>query len=128
MISEMMEIIVRVLTKERERTREVVEAILDSEQEYLFTNDRDYKDNRSEIVANNGNQPIDPNNPNPQPQQQMQQRQQVQGGNVFVQELRQRIDQYFAIVLRNVRDSIPKAIGFFLVRKSQDSLQFELYN
>jgi len=27
-----------------------------------------------------------------------------------------------------VRDSIPKAIGFFLVRKSQDSLQFELYN
>lgn len=52
----------------------------------------------------------------------------MQGGNVFVQELRQRIDQYFAIVLRNVRDSIPKAIGFFLVRKSQDSLQFELYN
>ena len=54
MISEMMEIIVKVLTKERERTREVVEAILDSEQEYLFTNDREYKDNRSEIVANKG--------------------------------------------------------------------------
>jgi hypothetical protein len=31
MISEMMEIIIRVLSKERERTREVVEAILDSE-------------------------------------------------------------------------------------------------
>lgn len=69
MISEMMEIIVRVLTKERERTREVVEAILDSEQEYLFTNDREYKDNRSEIVANPGGAQIDPNNPNPQPQQ-----------------------------------------------------------
>lgn len=54
MISEMMEIIIRVLSKERERTREVVEAILDSEQEYLFTNDKDYKDNRSEIVANKG--------------------------------------------------------------------------
>jgi len=52
MISEMMDIIIKVLSKERERTREVVEAILDSEQEYLFTNDRDYKDNRSEIVAN----------------------------------------------------------------------------
>ena len=52
MISEMMDIIIRVLSKERERCREVVEAILDSEQEYLFTNDRDYKDNRSEIVAN----------------------------------------------------------------------------
>ena len=52
MISEMMDIIIKVLSKEREQTREVVEAILDSEQEYLFTNDRDYKDNRSEIVAN----------------------------------------------------------------------------
>lgn len=50
------------------------------------------------------------------------------GGNHFVQELRHRIDQYFAIVLRNVRDTIPKTIGMFLVRKSQDSLQFELYN
>lgn len=54
MISEMMEIIIKVLAKERERTREVVEAILDSEQEYLFTNDKEYKDNRSEIVANDG--------------------------------------------------------------------------
>ena len=47
---------------------------------------------------------------------------------MFVQELRQRIDQYFSIVLRNVKDSIPKTIGFFMVRKSQDALQFELYN
>lgn len=73
MISEMMEIIVKVLTKERERTREVVEAILDSEQEYLFTNDREYKELRSDIVANKGQQPgmqqMDPNNPNPQPMQ-----------------------------------------------------------
>ena len=45
MISEMMEIIIKVLAKERERTREVVEAILDSEQEYLFTNDKEYKEN-----------------------------------------------------------------------------------
>lgn len=27
-----------------------------------------------------------------------------------------------------MRDSIPKAIGYFMVRKSQDALQFELYN
>ena len=50
MVPEMMEIIIRVLSKERERTREVVEAILDSEQEYLFTNDKNYKENRSEII------------------------------------------------------------------------------
>lgn len=66
---------------------------------------------------------------NPQQQQQMQQQQQQRrGGNHFVNELRGRIDAYFSIVLRSVRDSVPKAIGYFLVRKSQDALQFELYN
>lgn len=45
-----------------------------------------------------------------------------------MQQLRDRIDSYFALVLRNVKDSIPKAVGFFLVRKSQDRLQMELYN
>jgi len=42
--------------------------------------------------------------------------------------MRKRIDHYFDIVLRSVKDSVPKAIGFFLVKKSQDVLQFELYN
>jgi len=42
--------------------------------------------------------------------------------------MRKRIDAYFEIVLRNVKDSIPKAIGYFLVKKSQEILQFELYN
>lgn len=36
--------------------------------------------------------------------------------NIFVNEIRARIDAYFKIVLRSVRDSIPKTIGFFLVR------------
>jgi len=47
--------------------------------------------------------------------------------NLFVKEIRARIDAYFKIVLRNVRDSIPKVIGYFLVKASQEKLQFELY-
>ena len=43
-------------------------------------------------------------------------------------EIRKRIDAYFDIVIRSVKDSVPKAVGYFLVRKSQDALQFELYN
>ena len=74
MITEMMEIIIRCLSKERERCREVVEAILDSEEEYLFTNDKDYKNSRAEIVPNNPNQRVN------------------EGTSVFVQELRIRID------------------------------------
>lgn len=48
--------------------------------------------------------------------------------NVFVQQLRHKIDDYFALVQRNVKDSIPKAVGYFLVRKSQEKMQMELYN
>lgn len=46
----------------------------------------------------------------------------------FIKEIRSRLDAYFSIVLRNVRDSVPKIIGCFLVRQLQDKLQFELYN
>ena len=42
--------------------------------------------------------------------------------------MREQIDAYFGICLRSVRDSVPKAIGYFLVKRSQDTLQFELYN
>jgi hypothetical protein len=50
MIPEIMDIIVKVLAQERDRAREVVEAIIDSEQNYLFTNDTAYKNNRTDIV------------------------------------------------------------------------------
>jgi hypothetical protein len=50
MIPEIMEIIIKCLSSERDHAREVVEALIDSEQNYLFTNDQNYKDNRSDIV------------------------------------------------------------------------------
>jgi hypothetical protein len=37
---------------------------------------------------------------------------------LFVDEIRARIDAYFKIVVKNVRDTVPKTIGFFLVRAS----------
>ncbi|SBT35865.1 dynamin-like protein, putative [Plasmodium ovale wallikeri] len=46
----------------------------------------------------------------------------------FIQEIRRRLDCYFNIVLRNVRDSVPKIIGYFLIRKLQENMQFELYS
>lgn len=50
MIPEVMDIIVKALSKEREKTREVVEAIIDAEG-FLFTNDTGYKESRSDIVT-----------------------------------------------------------------------------
>jgi len=103
----------------------------------LFTNDQDYKDNRADIVPQNNNPNGGPGGPGG-PQGGMDQngynRNQNmpdpmrRGGNIYVNEMRVRINKYFQIVLRNVKDTIPKTIGYFLVRKSQEILQFELYN
>ncbi|EDO06253.1 Dynamin central region family protein [Babesia bovis T2Bo] len=45
----------------------------------------------------------------------------------FIQEIRRRLNVYFAIVLRNMRDSVPKIIGHFLVRKVQKNMQYKIY-
>jgi dynamin 1-like protein len=44
----------------------------------------------------------------------------------FVDEMRKRLDAYFAITVRSVRDIVPKAIGFYLVRAVQEKMQYEL--
>jgi len=58
MIGEVMDIITGVLQGEREKCRAFVEAVIDSEQNYLFTNDQDYLMNRTDIVPQ-----ADPNPP-----------------------------------------------------------------
>lgn len=149
MVSEVMDIIVKALSKERDYTLEIVESIIDSEQYYHFTNDDDYNTNRSGIVAGEGQgrpgpggpngQPPNPNMQNPNdprndprhPQHDPRSQSIIvkpdlpfsgKGGSVFVAEMRKRIDEYFEIVLRSVKDSVPKACGFFLVRKSENVL------
>ena len=47
---EIMDIICQILQRERDYTRELVEAVIDSEQNYMFVNDQDYKENRTSIV------------------------------------------------------------------------------
>ena len=47
---EIMDIIIQILQRQRDHTRELVEAVIDSEQNYLFVNDADYKENRTSIV------------------------------------------------------------------------------
>jgi hypothetical protein len=38
------------------------------------------------------------------------------------------LDGYFNIVVQVLNDSVPKIIGFFLVRQSQETLQMVLFN
>lgn len=46
---------------------------------------------------------------------------------MFLKNIRDRIDNYFRIVLRNCRDTIPKQVGYFLVQRSQDKLNSDLW-
>ena len=54
---EIMDIICSVLQAERDHTREIVEAVIDAEQNYIFTNDDDYKVNRTSIVPQEDDNP-----------------------------------------------------------------------
>ena len=117
---DVMDIIVEVLQEQRDKTRELVEAVVDAEQNYIFTNDNDYKTSRTNIVTTDGGgqqqqQPqLDAqgrpmNQPPPQHQS---------GTNAYVREIRARIDTYFKIVLRTCKETVPKLVGQFLVRAS----------
>ena len=54
---ELMDIICQILQRERDHTRELVEAVIDSEQNYIFVNDADYKENRTSIVPQEDQMP-----------------------------------------------------------------------
>ena len=109
LIGEMNDIATYVLARERDKTRDIVESIITAEEGYVFTNDMDYLSQRTDIIPKN-----DPKAPK-------------SAEGIFVNEIRSRIDSYFKLVVRNVRDSVPKVIGYFLVRTIMDKLQLELY-
>jgi dynamin 1-like protein len=107
-----MEVVSHCLSDERDKTEEILTCVIDSEEGYLFTNDYEYLMNRTDIV----------------PAANDEKKQHLSSTTVFVMELRQRIDSYFSLVIRNVRDRVPKTIGNFLVKKVQDKIQFHLYS
>jgi flagellar biosynthesis GTPase FlhF len=86
--------------------------MITAEEGYIFTNDLEYLSSRTDIIPKS-----DPKAPAQAKSAEM----------IFVNEIRSRIDSYFKLVVRNVRDSVPKVIGYFLVRTIMDKLQLELY-
>ncbi|CAK63208.1 unnamed protein product (macronuclear) [Paramecium tetraurelia] len=137
----------QVLTEQKNKTKVVVENLIDAELGYIFTNDQDYLTMNASIIpqedkedqktaaaaptgdnaagtantantsANTANKPAAQAN-----------KQDTDPEKVLAQELSRRLDAYYRIVIRNLRDSVPKAIGYFLVRAAQEQMQFQLYN
>ena len=112
-IDDMNDFVTKFLHGEKDKAKHIVDSIVEMEINYLFTNDNDYLINYTTFIPKNINH--DKN-------------EFVDSKNIFSREIRNRIEAYFKLVVRNLRDAIPKSIGFFLVKSIQENMQLQLYN
>ena len=129
-INDMGDFINNFLVGVRDKTKYLVDSVVDMEINYLFTNDYEYLNNFTTFIPKNKNSNNQNNqqsnqknnmnnNINPEP---------IDAKNIFIKEIRNRIEAYFKLIVRNLRDSIPKIIGNNLVKEIEDNMQIELYN
>lgn len=109
--AEVLDIIMKDLTDKKAVCRETVEALLECEEGWIFTNSAEYLDGAS----------FDEKKENPKGRM-------ADVTGVLVGVLRNRMDKYYYVVSKNLRDTIPKLIGNFLIKASQNDLQFVLFN
>ena len=109
-IFQIKEFINEFLIEQREKCKYIIESMVDMHVNYLFTNDYEYLHNYTTFI----------------PKQQ--ERERVDSKNIFIREIRNRIEAYFRLILKNLRDEVPKAIGTFLVKGITDNIQLHLYN
>ena len=108
---------------------------------YLFTNDYDYLNNFTTFIPKNqNNQNLNHNkmnssnninnnsNSNINSQNEIQPQKPFDAKTIFITEIRNRIEAYFKLIVRNLRDSIPKVMGNFLVKEIEENMQLKLYN
>jgi len=122
-INDMTDLVSNYLIEERDKTKYLVDSIVDMEINYLFTNDYDYLNNFTTFIPkNNKSKNINNNNNdiNKEPQ--------IDAKNIFINEIRNRIEAYFKLIVRNLRDSIPKIMGNYLVKEIEENMQLKLYN
>ena len=126
-INDMGDFINNFLIQEKDKTKYLVDSIVDMEINYLFTNDYDYLNNFTTFIPKNQNN----NQNNNQKNNQMNNNDNIQSFDaktIFIKEIRNRIEAYFKLIVRNLRDSIPKIIGNNLIKSIEDNMQIELYN
>ena len=135
-INDMGDFINNFLVQEKDKTKYLIDSVVDMEINYLFTNDYDYLNNFTTFIPkenrqapgnniggqnnnkggnNNMNNEIKPQKP-------------LDAKNIFITEIRNRIEAYFKLIVRNLRDSIPKVMGNFLVKEIEENMQLKLYN
>ena len=134
-INDINDLISNYLIEEKDKAKYLLDSIVDMEINYFFTNDYEYLNNFSTFTSKSQNQINNANMSNNiqglndkkqindiKPQMQMSNK------KIFIKEIRNRIDAYFKITVRHLRESVPKVIGKFLVKEIKDNLQVKLYS
>ena len=125
-INDMTDLISAYLFEERDKTKYLLDSIVDMEINYLFTNDYDYLNNFTTFIPKSNqiqNKDIN-NNINNEIKPEIK----IEPKTVFINEIRNRIEAYFKLIVRNLRDSVPKIIGKYLVKELEENMQIKLYN
>ena len=112
MITPMSEFINKFLIKKKEKAKSIIDSIIDMDINQLFTNDFEYLTNWvNHIPKAKKNEQMNPG----------------EGKSIFVREIRGRIEAYFKLIVRNLRDAIPKALGYTLLKPIENDMKMELY-
>ena len=131
-VNDMTDLVSNYLMEERDKTKYLIDSVVDMEINYLFTNDYDYLNNFTTFIpkqkpnqgntggSNDGKGGTNNIDNKPQPP--------IDAKNIFINEIRNRIEAYFKLIVRNLRDSIPKIMGNYLVKEIEENMQLKLYN
>lgn len=95
----------------RNNAEKMVDCLIKAELGYLYTADEQYLGLHGSIL------PIQHLNVNEDNKM----------SDAFVIEIRERVKNYFMIIYRNLRDTIPKSIGHILIGESYTKMQVELF-
>jgi hypothetical protein len=96
----------KLLNHRKKLTKDILNNLINCEENYLFSNDP--------LLLEK--EPVE------------QKRRGARMEDVLVTELRNRINKYFFIVVRNLRDCVPKLLGQFLLKKFNNTLEVEILN
>lgn len=107
----------RNLNKCKNEAEEMVNNLLEAELGYLYTSDEEYLNYHGSILPQRKKTQ---NNQKEETTQNM--------SEAFVLEIRERVKDYFLLVDRNLKDSIPKTIGEMLLNDSSNKMQIEIFD
>ena len=135
-INDINDLVSSYLKEQRDKTKYLLDSIVDMEINYFFTNDYEYLNNFNIFISKNQTQinnfnmsnSIQGSNDSKQIINEIKPQIQMSNKKIFIKEIRNRIDAYFKLIVRNLRESIPKIIGKFLVNEIKDNIQIKLYN